>query len=355
MISKNPPKVFIRLLSCSFYNSWQKLKRDGEISTSDDGHGNAMIEKIPSSHYTLNTIKKSSKEHFKSNSWTFSSITQRVQLSLEIYPTEMFVSIVIFLHSPDPKHENFRWDHGFQPSPSEAWNRDNLRINKMAAEIIHPTAPPHIYLPLLKGEDFRLNICDYQKELESDISHYKQVAKNIEGWNSLLTQHQFQVVSLPFSFHWGDLWVELAWWSAYHSLPRTFFLPFVQLELLFMAKDSRERFQNMRKRSLSRKWSFSQSANHLKSFGWQLNLRYWIKREIVKGWAILCFEREAQTNIPFQERRENWCRSFEGRDQEKIWKKPGSLLTISGKSWCLNSTRDQMGFLCPSLDKNSEI
>lgn len=177
MISKNPPKVFIRLLSCSFYNSWQKLKRDGEISTSDDGHGNAMIEKIPSSHYTLNTIKKSSKEHFKSNSWTFSSITQRVQLSLEIYPTEMFVSIVIFLPSPDPKHENFRWDHGFQPSPSEAWNRDNLRINKMAAEIIHPTAPPHIYPPLLKGEDFRLNICDYQKELESDISHYKQVAK----------------------------------------------------------------------------------------------------------------------------------------------------------------------------------
>ena len=143
----------------------------------DDGHGNAMIEKIPSSHYTLNTIKKSSKEHFKSNSWTFSSITQRVQLSLEIYPTEMFVSIVIFLPSPDPKHENFRWDHGFQPSPSEAWNRDNLRINKMAAEIIHPTAPPHVYPPLLKGEDFRLNICDYQKELESDISHYKQVAK----------------------------------------------------------------------------------------------------------------------------------------------------------------------------------
>ena len=177
MISKNPPKVFIRLLSCSFYNSWQKLKRDGEISTSDDGHGNAMIEKIPSSHYTLNTIKKSSKEHFKSNSWTFSSITQRVQLSLEIYPTEMFVSIVIFLPSPDPKHENFRWDHGFQPSPSEAWNRDNLRINKMAAEIIHPTAPPHSYPPLLKGGDFRLNICDYQKELESDISHYKQVAK----------------------------------------------------------------------------------------------------------------------------------------------------------------------------------
>lgn len=177
MISKNPPKVFIRLLSCSFYNSWQKLKRDGEISTSDDGHGNAMIEKIPSSHYTLNTIKKSSKEHFKSNSWTFSSITQRVQLSLEIYPTEMFVSIVIFLPPPDPKHENFRWDHGFQPSPSEAWNRDNLRINKMAAEIIHPTAPPHIYPPLLKGDDFRLNICDYQKELESDISHYKQVAK----------------------------------------------------------------------------------------------------------------------------------------------------------------------------------
>ena len=180
MISKNPPKVFIRLLSCSFYNSWQKLKRDGEFSTSDDGHGNAMIEKIPSSHYTLNTIKKSSKEHFKSNSWTFSSITQRVQLSLEIYPTEMFVSIVIFLPSPDPKHENFRWDHGFQPSPSEAWDRDNLRINKMAAEIIHPTAPPHIYPPLLKGEDFRLNICDYQKELESDISHYKKVAKKGE-------------------------------------------------------------------------------------------------------------------------------------------------------------------------------
>lgn len=47
----------------------------------------------------------------------------------------------------------------------------------MAAEIIHPTAPPHIYPPLLKGDDFRLNICDYQKELESDISHYKQVAK----------------------------------------------------------------------------------------------------------------------------------------------------------------------------------
>lgn len=345
MISKNPPKVFIRLLSCSFYNSWQKLKRDGEISTSDDGHGNAMIEKIPSSHYTLNTIKKSSKEHFKSNSWTFSSITQRVQLSLEIYPTEMFVSIVIFLPSPDPKHENFRWDHGFQPSPSEAWNRDNLRINKMAAEIIHPTAPPHIYPPLLKGEDFRLNICDYQKELESDISHYKQVAKKYRRVKFIAhaTSVSSGVTSTLFSLR-GSL-----------SGTGIQFLPFVQLELLFMAKDSRERFQNMRKRSLSRKWSFSQSANHLKSFGWQLNLRYWMKREIVKGWAILCFEREAQKSIPFQERRENWCRSFEGRDQEKIWKKPGSLLTISGKSWCLNSTRDQMGFLCPSLDKNSEI
>ena len=54
-----PQPNYIRLLSCSLYNSWHNLKKEGEIALFDDNTDNAAtIIKILPGHYTLESIAK---------------------------------------------------------------------------------------------------------------------------------------------------------------------------------------------------------------------------------------------------------------------------------------------------------
>ena len=48
---------FIRLTSCSFYNSWHNLKERGEIGIYDDKN-NASVERIYPGNYSLDTLGK---------------------------------------------------------------------------------------------------------------------------------------------------------------------------------------------------------------------------------------------------------------------------------------------------------
>ena len=55
----------------------------------------------------------------------------------------------------------------------------------MSEQNIIPSAPPlYPSLPRESVGDFRLNkMCDCQKELENEISHYKQITKNTSEQN----------------------------------------------------------------------------------------------------------------------------------------------------------------------------
>jgi len=54
-----PQLNYIRLLSCSLYNSWYNLKKEGEIALFDDNTDNvAKIIKILPGHYTLESLAK---------------------------------------------------------------------------------------------------------------------------------------------------------------------------------------------------------------------------------------------------------------------------------------------------------
>ena len=47
-----PQVHFIKLISCSLYNSWYNLKNEGSVSLGDTPEG-VSVEKIPPGHYTL--------------------------------------------------------------------------------------------------------------------------------------------------------------------------------------------------------------------------------------------------------------------------------------------------------------
>ncbi len=53
-----PKPSYIRLLSCSLYNSWDNLKKEGEISLFDyKTEDAATIIKFLPGHYTLESIR----------------------------------------------------------------------------------------------------------------------------------------------------------------------------------------------------------------------------------------------------------------------------------------------------------
>jgi len=57
------PKVhFIRLLSCSFYNSWHNLERVGQIYFKESS---AVLASFPQVHYTVESLAKELTESFK--------------------------------------------------------------------------------------------------------------------------------------------------------------------------------------------------------------------------------------------------------------------------------------------------
>jgi len=57
------PKVhFIRLLSCSLYNSWHNLERVGQIYFKESG---GVLASLPQGHYTVESLAKELTESFK--------------------------------------------------------------------------------------------------------------------------------------------------------------------------------------------------------------------------------------------------------------------------------------------------
>ena len=54
------PRVdFMKLISCSLYNSWDTLKKEGSASLGDENKDKALsVSKLPPGHYSLESMKK---------------------------------------------------------------------------------------------------------------------------------------------------------------------------------------------------------------------------------------------------------------------------------------------------------
>ena len=91
-----PQPIYIRLLSCSLYNSWDNLKKEGEIALFDDKTENvATIIKILPGHYTLDSLAKELESSLKNNN---------VALPIETYTA--FGQMVI----SNPSNKNVKLD-----------------------------------------------------------------------------------------------------------------------------------------------------------------------------------------------------------------------------------------------------
>ena len=78
----------------------------------------------------------------------------------------------------------------------------------MSDQNIIPSAPP-IY-PSLPSEDFRLKkICDCQKELENEISHYKQIRKKYKRVKSIASSIATSTGIITFLLTWSGLAVSV--------------------------------------------------------------------------------------------------------------------------------------------------
>ena len=91
-----PQPNYIRLLSCSLYNSWYNLKKEGEIALFDDNTENAAtIIKILQGHYTLESLAKELESSLKE---------KNVALPIETYTA--FGQMVI----SNPSNKNIKFD-----------------------------------------------------------------------------------------------------------------------------------------------------------------------------------------------------------------------------------------------------
>ena len=59
-----PQVHYIKLISCSLYNSWNNLKNKGSLSIVESD-GSVKVSKIPPGHYTLETLAKEMEESLK--------------------------------------------------------------------------------------------------------------------------------------------------------------------------------------------------------------------------------------------------------------------------------------------------
>ena len=97
------PKVhFMKLLSCSIYNSWDTLKKEGSAALDDRQlNPNGKIHKLPPGHYDLDSLAKGMTELFLSLPYdgviteTNSPLGQLVikstsQITLDSYLTKLF-------------------------------------------------------------------------------------------------------------------------------------------------------------------------------------------------------------------------------------------------------------------------
>ena len=61
-----PQVHFMKLISCSLYNSWDTLKKESIAILSDPKNSSQKVSKIPPGHYNLENFKKLIKEMFDS-------------------------------------------------------------------------------------------------------------------------------------------------------------------------------------------------------------------------------------------------------------------------------------------------
>ena len=91
-----PRPNYIRLLSCSLYNSWDNLKKEGEIALFDDKTENAAtIIKLLPGHYNLESLAKELESSLKK---------YNVALPIETYTA--FGQMVI----SNPSNKNIKFD-----------------------------------------------------------------------------------------------------------------------------------------------------------------------------------------------------------------------------------------------------
>ena len=69
------PKVhFMKLISCSLYNSWNTLKNEGTLSIVESTKS-VKVSKLPPGHYTLESLAKQMEESLKKHTYEISAET----------------------------------------------------------------------------------------------------------------------------------------------------------------------------------------------------------------------------------------------------------------------------------------
>ena len=83
-----PKPNYVRLMSCSLYNSWHNLKRNGEVDVFNDDHTASTIIKLTPGHYSLETTAKYLSDAFTSRGFKLSTEINTSVGQLIIYNTE---------------------------------------------------------------------------------------------------------------------------------------------------------------------------------------------------------------------------------------------------------------------------
>ena len=77
-----PQVHFIKLISCSLYNSWDNLKNEGSVSLGDiNTSGGVSVEKIPPGHYTLEDMAIKMDDMFKKRGYDKFKVTKNEPFS----------------------------------------------------------------------------------------------------------------------------------------------------------------------------------------------------------------------------------------------------------------------------------
>ena len=87
-----PQVHFMRLVSCSLYNSWHNLKKVGQISVPNSSFNH--VASIPQGHYNLLSLEKELKSSFKENK-------NKINLQIETVNPNSALEII------NKDHDNF--------------------------------------------------------------------------------------------------------------------------------------------------------------------------------------------------------------------------------------------------------
>ena len=80
-----PQVHFMKLISCSLYNSWDTLKREGSAVLGDEKRdASVSVGRIPTGHYNLESMSEAIKNIFKRYSYVLATKTNTPFGQLEI-------------------------------------------------------------------------------------------------------------------------------------------------------------------------------------------------------------------------------------------------------------------------------